>query len=267
MTHRPDPTFRRAGLSPTGTSALAYPPPIVTPKDLCDYALRLLETGWTPQGARDCHGRSCNALSPRARRFSLDAAIRRASYDLAGRQFRDRLDPEDTAGAALRALSGHIHAMLGKALPPDRPLAFDAVCSTPELAAAALIASAGSLPEYPGLRPRTETKRRKAGVHAFLVEGEEAAILQRHGRVWRIHGFGKAGRCRATTTLAGVRRQCESFAFAEAEKTRRYRIAKRERIARLLTTDRSPGVWREVRRILENPLDRAAPASTTPRET
>ena len=195
MTPRSAPTFRRDACKPA--PALADRPPVVTPKDLCDYALRLLEAGWTPKGARDAEGRSCNALSPRARRFSLDAAIRRASYDLAGRQFRDRLDPEDTAGAALRALSGHIHTMLSKALPPDRPLAFDTVCNTRELAAAALITSADSLPEYPGLRPLTETKRRKAGVHAFLVEGEEAAILQRHGRVWRIHGFGKAGRCHA----------------------------------------------------------------------
>lgn len=264
MTPRPDPTACPAG--PSGTQRLADRPPIVTPKDISNYALPLLETGWTPQGARDAEDRSCNALSRRARRFSLDAAIRRASYDLAGRQFRNRLDPEDTAGAALGALSGHIQAMLSRALPPDRQLAFDTVCNTRELAAAALIATAGSLPEYPGLRPRTETKRRKAGVHAFLVEDEEAAILQRHGHVWRIHGFGKAGRCRATITLAGVRGHCESFAFAEAEKTRRYRIAKRERIARLLTTDRSPGVWREVRRILENPLDRAAPAGTAPPE-
>ena len=264
MMPRPAPAFRRAARKPA--PVLADRPPVVTPKDLCDYALRLLESGWTRHGARDAEGRSCNALSPRARRFSLDAAIRRASYDLGGRQFRNWLDPDDTAGAALTALSGHIHAMLGKALPPDRPLAFDAVCDTQELAAAALIATSGSLPEYPGLQPRTETKRRKAGVHAFLVEGEEAAILQRHGRIWRIHGFGKAGRCRATITLAGIRRQCESFAFAEAEKTRRYRIAKRERIARLLTSDRSPGVWREVRRILENPPDRAAPMSAAPPE-
>ena len=262
MTPRPAPNFRRAARKPA--PALADRPPVVTPKDLCDYALRLLEAGWTRHGARDAEGRSCNALSPRARRFSLDAAIRRASYDLGGRQFRDRLDPEDTVAAALGALSGHIHAMLSKALPPDRPLAFDEVCDTQELAAAALMSTAGSLPEYPGLRPRTETKRRKAGVHAFLVEGEEAAILQRHGRIWRIHGFGKAGRCRAAIALGDVRRQCESFAFAQAESTRRYRIAKRERIARLLTTDRSPGVWREVRRILENPIDRAAPASAAP---
>ena len=262
MTPRSAPTFRRAARKPA--PALADRPPVVTPKDLCDYALRLLEAGWTPKGARDAEGGSCNALSPRARRFSLDAAIRRASYDLGGRQFRDRLDPEDTAGAALRALSGHIHAMLCKALPPDRPLAFDTVCNTQELAAAVLFSASSSLPEYPGLRPRTATKRRRPGVYAFLVEGEEAAILQRDGQYWRIHGFGDAGRCHAASTLAGVKRYCEIFAFGEAEKTRRYRIAKRERIARLLTTDRSPGVWREVLRILENPLDPAAPASTAP---
>ena len=262
MTPRPDSNFRRAARKPA--PALADRPPVVTPKDLCDYALRLLEAGWTREGARDAEGRSCNALSPRARRFSLDAAIRRATYDLAGRQFRDRLDPEDTAGAALRALSGHIQAMLSKALPPDRPLAFDTVCNTQELAAAVLFSSSSSLPEYPGLRPRTTTRRKRPGVHAFMVEGEEAAILQRDGQYWRIHGFGEAGRCHAATTLAGVKRYCEIFAFGEAEKTRRYRIAKRERIARLLTTDRSPGVWREVLRILENPLDRAAPSSTAP---
>ena len=267
MTHRPEPTFCRAECRTAGASKLADRPPIVTPKDICDYALPLLKAGWTEQGARDAEDRRCNALSPRARRFSLDAAIRRASYDLGGRQFRNWLDPEDTARAALGALSGHIHAMLDKALPPDRPLAFDAVWDTQELAAAALISSTDSLPEYPGLRLRTETKRRKAGVHAFLVEGEETAILQRRGRIWHIHGFGKAGRCRATITLAGVTRHCQSFAFDEAEQTRRYRIAKRERIARLLTIDRSPGVWREVQRILENPLDRAAPTSTAPPKT
>ena len=154
--------------------------------------------------------------------------------------------------------------MLSKALPPDRPLAFDTVCDTEELAAAILFSAASSLPEYPGLRPRTATKRMKPGSHAFMVEDEEAAILQRNGEYWRIHGFGEAGRCHAAATLAGVKRYCEIFAFGEAEKTRRYRIAKRERIARLLTSDRSPGVWREVRRILENPLDHATPASTSP---
>ena len=266
MTHHPDPTFPRAGRRTPGTPKLADRPPIVTPTDICDYALPLLKAGWTGKGARDAEDRRCNALSPRARRFSLDAAIRRASYDLGGRQFRDRLDPEDTAGAALRALSGHIHALLAEALPRDRPVIFHTVCNTQDLAAATLIASTDSLPEYPGLRPRTETKRRKPGVHVFLVEGEEAAILERHGRIWRIHGFGKAGHCRATTTLAGVRRHCETFAFDEAEKTRRYRIAKRKRIARLLISDRSPRVWHQVRRILENPLDQAAPASTAPPE-
>ncbi len=98
-------------------------------------------------------------------------------------------------------------------------------------------------------------KRGRPGVHAFQVEGEEAAILQRDGQCWRIHGFGEAGRCHAATTLAGVKRHCETFAFAETEKTRKYRISKRKQIARLLTTDRSPGVWRGVRRILETPLD------------
>lgn len=255
MTSRAHSIFSRANRDAVGTPTLADRPPVVTPKDVCDYALRLLEAGWTRHGARDGEDRSCNALSPRARRFSLDAAIRRASYDLGARQFRDRLDPEDTAGAALRTLSGHIHAMLDKALPADRPLVFDQICDTQEIAAAVLASVACSLPEYPGLRPRTATRRRRAGVHAFLVEDEESAILRRDGQYWRIHGFGEAGRCHAATTLAGVRRYCEIFAFAEAEKTRRYRIAKRERIARLLATDRSPGVWREVRRILENPLE------------
>ena len=46
----------------------------------------------------------------------------------------------------------------------------------------------------------------------------------------------------------------------------KYRIEKRRRIARLLACDRSPGVWREVRRILENPLDPAPPAATSPHE-
>ena len=260
MTPRSAPSLHRTARKP----ALADRPPIITPRDICDTALQLLEAGWTRQGACDAGARSCNALSPRARRFSLDAAIRRAAYDLGGRQFRDRLDPEDATGAALRALSGHIHAMLSKALPPDRPLAFDEVCNTREIAVAVLTSVACSLPEYPGLRPRTETKRRKAGVHAFLVEGEEAAILQRDGRYWRIYGFGEAGRCHAATTLAGVRRTCEILAFAEAEKTRKCRIAKRERIARLLATDRSPGVWREVRRILETPLEPGPTAGCGP---
>ena len=263
MTPCLNPTFRRPGRRPAGTQALADRPPIVTPKDICDYALPLLEASWTPQGAHDAEDRSCNALSPRARSFSLDAALRRATYDLRGRQFRDWLDPEDTASAALGALSGHIHAMLSKALPPDRPLAFDAVCDTQELAVAVLFSAASSLPEYPGLRPRTAIKRRRPGVYAFLVEGEEAAVLQRGGQYWRIHGFGEAGRCHAATKLAGVKRYCEIFAFAEAEKTRKYRIAKRERIARLLTTDRSPGAWRGVRRILETPLDPALPAGSS----
>ncbi len=264
MTPRPNPTFRRAGRPPAGTPALADRPPIVTPKDISDYAMPLLEASWTPQGARDAEDRSCNALSPRARSFSLDAALRRATYDLRGRQFRDWLDPEDTAGAALGALSGHIHAMLIKALPPDRPLAVDTVCNTQELAVAVLFSAASSLPEYPGLRPWTAMKRKRPGVHAFQVEGEEAAFLQRDGQYWRIHGFGEAGRCHAATTLAGVKRYCEIFAFAEAEKTRKYRIAKRKQIARLLTTDRSPGAWRGVRHILDSPLDPALPAGSSP---
>ena len=263
MTPHPDPTFRRAGPRPAGTPALADLPPIVTPKDICDYALPLLEASWTPLGARDAEDRSCNALSPRAQRFSLDAALRRATYDLSGRQFRNWLDPDNTAGAALGTLSGHIRTMLRKALPPDRPLAFDAVCHTQELAAAVLFSVASSLPEHPGLRPWTAMKRKRPGVHAFQVEGEEAAVLQRDGQYWRIHGFGEAGRCHAATTLAGVKRYCEIFAFAEAEKTRKYRIAKRKQIARLLTTDRSPGVWRGVQRILETPLDPPLPAGSS----
>ena len=262
MTPIPDPSRQGADCRTAPAAALADRPPIVTPADLCNDAIALLEAGWTRQGALDAEGRSCNALSPRARRFSLDAAIRRAAYDLGGRQCRDRLDPGDTAGAALRALAGHLHAMLRKALPAGSPelLVFDEVCDSQEIAAAVLHSSRASLPEYPGLRPLTRTRRRRPGVHAFLVEGEEAAILQRDGQYWRIHGFGEAGRCHAATTLSGVRRYCETFAFAEAERTRKYRIAKRRRIARLLAADRSPGVWREVQRILEHPLDPAPPA-------
>ena len=100
---------------------LAERPPTVTPAEICDDAIALLEAGWTREGALDAEGRSFNALSPRARRFSLDAAIRRAAYDLGGRYCRDRLDPRDTAGDALRALSGHLHAMLRKALPAGSP--------------------------------------------------------------------------------------------------------------------------------------------------
>ena len=226
--------------------------------------MALLEAGRTRKGACDAGGLSCNALSPRARRFSLDAAMRRAAYDLGGRHCRDRLDPGDTAGDALRALAGRLHAMLRKALPAGlpEPAVFDEVCDSRELAVAVLRSARASLPEYPGLRPPTATKRRRPGVHTFLVEGEEAAILQRDGRYWRIHGFGEAGRCHAARTLAGVRRYCEMFAFAEAEKTRNYCIEKRRRIARLLAADRSPGVWREVRRILEHPLDPAPPAGS-----
>ncbi len=255
MTSPADPTSRRAG--PDKPPGLADRPPIVTPGDLCDYARGLLEAGWTGQGAADTEGRSCNALSPRARRFSLDAAMRRAAYDLGGRHFRDWLDPEGTAGDALNALAGHLHVMLRKALPAGPPelVLFDEVCDSQEIAVAVLHSARAFLPEYPGLRPRTATKRRRPGVHAFLVEGDEAAILQRDGRYWRIHGFGEAGRCHAAATLAGVRRYCEMFAFAEAERTRKYRIEKRRRIAWLLATDGSPGAWREVRRILESPLD------------
>ena len=258
MTPIPDPSRQGADCR----TALAERPPTVTPADLCDDAIALLEAGWTRQGALDAEGGSCNALSPHARRFSLDAAMRRAAYDLGGRQCRDRLDPGDTTGDALRALAGHLHAMLRKALPAGSPelTVFDEVCDSQELALAVLRSARHSLPEYPGLRPRTTTKRRRPGVHAFLVEGEEAAILQRDGQYWRIHGFGEAGRSHATTTLSGVRRYCETFAFAEAEQTRNYRIQKRRRIARLLAADRSPGVWRAVRRILEHPLDPAPPA-------
>ncbi len=268
MTPFPDPSLQRADCRTASTTALAERPPIVTPADICNDAIALLEAGWTQEGALDAEGRSCNALSPHARRFSLDAAIRRAAYDLGGRHFRDRLDPGDTAGDALRALAGHLLAMLRKALPAGPPelTVFDEVCDSQELAVAVLRSARASLPEYPGLRPRTATKRRRPGVHAFLVEGEEAAILQRDGQYWRIHGFGEAGRCHAATTLAGVRRYCEIFAFAEAEKTRKYRIEKRRRIARLLAADRSPGVWREVRRILENPLDPDPPAAASPHE-
>ena len=158
--------------------------------------------------------------------------------------------------------------MLCKALPAGSRelLVFDEVCDSQEIAVTVLHSARASLPEYPSLRPCTRARRRRAGVHAFLVEGEEAAILQRDGRYWRIHGFGEAGRCHAATTLSGVRRYCEIFASAEAEKTRRYRIEKRRRIARLLAADRSPGVWREVRRILENPLDPAPLAAAPPRD-
>ena len=247
-------------------SSLADRPPIVTPADICDDAIALLEAGWTRRGACDAGGLSCNALSPHARRFSLDAATRRAAYDLGGRNCRNRLDPGDTASDALRALSGHLHAMLRKALPAGPPelVVFDEVCDSRDVALAVLQSARASLPEYPGLRPRTATRRRRPGVYTFLVEGEEAAILQRDGRYWRIHGFGEAGRCHAAATLAGVRRYCEMFAFAESEKTRKYRIGKRRRIARLLASDRSPGVWREVRRILENPLDTAPSAAASP---
>ena len=262
MTAFADPSLQGADCRTAPAPALAEPPPTVTPADLCDDAVALLEAGWTRQGACDAEGRSCNALSPHARRFSLDAATRRAAYDLGGRQCRDRLDPADTAGDALRALAGHLHAMMRKALPAGAPelLVFDEVCDSQEIALAVLRSARHSLPEYPGLRPHIATKRRRPGVHAFLVEGEEAAILQRDGRYWRIHGFGEAGRCHAATTLAGVRRYCEMFAFAKAETTRKYRIEKRRRIARLLAADRSPGVWRAVRRILEHPLDPVPPA-------
>ena len=260
MTPIPDSSLQ----GPDCRTALAERPPTVTPADLCDDAIALLEAGWTREGALDADGRSCNALSPRARRFSLDAAMRRAAYDLGGRHFQERLDPGDTAGDALRALAGRLHAMLRKARPAGAPeiLVFDEVCDSQEIALAVLRSARHSLPEYPGLRPRTATKRRRPGVHAFLVEGEEAAILQRDGQYWRIHGFGEAGRRHAATTLSGVRRYCETFAFAEAEQTRKYRIEKRRRIARLLAADRSPGVWREVRRILESPLDPAGPGRT-----
>ncbi|MDE0702414.1 MAG: hypothetical protein OXH59_01675 [Rhodospirillaceae bacterium] len=232
-------------------------PPTVIPADLCDDAVGLIEAGWTRQGARDREDRACNALSPRARRFSLDAAVRRAAYDLGGRQFRDRLDPADTAGAALRALSGHIHAMLRKRIPsePAGIPVFDEVCDSQEVALAVLQSVRQSLTEYPGLRPGTRTRRRRPGVHAFLVEDDEAAILQRDGHYWRIHGFGAAGRCHAATTLAGVQRYCEMLACAEAENQRRYAIAKRRKIARLLTLDRSPDAWAGILRILETPLD------------
>ena len=248
----PLPADARSNPLPAGAA-----PPTVIPADLCDDATGTIEAGWTRQGACDGEGQACNALSPRAKRFSLDAAIRRAAYDLGGRQFRDRLDPADTAGAALRALAGHIHSMLRKALPADPPgiPVFDEVCDSQEVAVAVLRSVRQSLPEYPGLRPGTRTRRRRPGVHAFLVEGEEAAILQRDGRLWRIHGFGAAGRCHAAATLAGVRRYCEMFACAEAENRRRYAIAKRRKIARLLTLDRSPDAWAGVLRILENPFD------------
>ena len=242
MTPHPDRTFRQAERRLAGTLTLADRPPIVTPKDICNCALPLLEANWTSQGARDAEDRSCNALSPRARHFSLDAALRRATYDLRGRQFRNWLDPEDTAGAALTALSGHIHSMLSKALPPDRPLAFDTVCNTQEIAAAVLFSAASSLPEYPGLRPRTAIKRRQPGVHAFLVEGEEAAVLQRDGQYWRIYGFGEAGRCHAATTLAGVKRYCEIFAFGESEKTRP--IPHRQTRTHRPAADDRPLAWR-----------------------
>ncbi len=266
MTPFPDSSLQGADCRADPAKTLAERPPTVTPAEICDDAIALLEAGWTREGALDAEGGSCNALSPHARRFSLDAAIRRAAYDLGGRHFRDRLDPGDSAGDALRALAGHLHAMLRKALPTGSPelVLFDEVCNSQEIAVAVLHSARASLPEYPGLRPNTRTRRRRPGVHAFLVEGEEAAILQRDGRYWRIHGFGEAGRCHAATTLSGVRRYCEMFAFADAEKTRKYRIEKRRRIARLLAADRSPGVWREVRRILENPLDQdpsAGPAA------
>ena len=268
MTPFPDPSRQSADCRTDPAAPLAERPPTVTPAEICDDAIALIEAGWTRRGACDAGGVSCNALSPHARRFSLDAAIRRAAYDLGGRNFRDRLDPADTVGDALRALAGHLHAMLRKALPACSSglVVFDEVCDTREVALAVLRSARASLPEYPGLRPRTATRRRRPGVHAFLVEGEEAAVLQRDGRYWRIHGFGEAGRCHAAETLSGVRRYCEMFAFAEAERTRKYRIEKRRRIARLLAADRSPGVWREVRRILENPLDPVSPTAVCPRE-
>ena len=268
MTPFPDSFLQGADCRTAPAAPRTERPPIVTPANICDDAIALLEAGWTREGALDAKGRSCNALSPRARRFSLDAAIRRAAYDLGGRYCRDRLDPGDTAGDALRALTGHLHAMLRKALPAGSPeiVVFDEVCDSQEIAAAVLHSARASLPEHPGLRPRTVTKRRRPGVHAFLVEGEEAAILQRDGQYWRIHGFGESGRCHAATTLAGVRRYCEMFALAEAENTRKCRIEKRRRIARLLAADRSPGVWRKVRRILENPLDSAPPPVASPRK-
>ena len=261
MTPYSDPCLQGADCRTAPAPTLAERPVTVTPADLCDDATALLEAGWARQGALDADGLSCNALSSRARRFSLDAAIRRAAYDLRGRHFHEWLDPGDTAGDALRALAGHLHAVLRKTLPArsTQLTVFDEVCDSQALALAVLRCARASLPEYPGLRPRTRTRRRRPGVHAFLVEGDEAAILQRDGRYWRIHGFGAAGRRHAAATLSGVRRHCESLAFAEAEKTRRYRIEKRRRIARLLAADRSPGVRREVRRILESPLEPAAP--------
>lgn len=174
MKRFPDPSLQGADCRTAPT--LAERPPTVTPADICDDAIALLEAGWTPQSALDAGGRSCNALSPRARRFSLDAALRRAAWDLGGRHFRDRLDPGDTAGDALRALAGHLHTMLRKALPAgSRELpVFDEVCDSQEIALAVLQSIRHSLPEYHGLRPCTRTKRRRPGVHAFLVEGEEA---------------------------------------------------------------------------------------------
>lgn len=256
MTSHPDPLPLCAD-APSGPVPAGAAPPTVIPADLCDDAIGSIEAGWTRQGACDGEGRACNALSPRARRFSLDAAVRRAAYDLGGRHFRDWLDPADTAGDALRALAGHIHTMLRKAMPaePAGIPVFDEVCDSQEAALAVLESVRQSLPEDPGLRPGIRTRRRRPGVHAFLVEGEEAAVLQRDGRIWRIHGFGEAGRCHAAMTLAGVRRYCETFACAEAENQRRYQIAKRRKIARLLTLDRSPDAWSGVLRILETPLD------------
>ena len=185
MTPFPDPSRQGADCRTDPAAPLAERPPTVTPVDICDDAIALLEAGWARQDALDAEGRSCNALSPRARRFSLDAAIRRAAYDLGGRHCRDRLDPGDTAGDALRALAGNLHAMLRKALPTGSPelVVFDKVCDSQEIAVAVLHSARASLPEYPGLRPRTATKRRRPGVHAFLVEGEEAAIPAARGAV------------------------------------------------------------------------------------
>ena len=173
MTPHPDPIFHCAGLRPAGTPTLADRPPDRDAKGHLQLrAARMLEGGWTPRGAHDGRPVLQRPFAPRPRRFSLDAALRRATYDLRGRQYRNWLDPEDTAGAALTALSGHIHSMLGigAARPTGRlPSTRSATrrSSPPPCSLPARI----SLPEYPGLRPRTETKRRKAGVHAFLVEG------------------------------------------------------------------------------------------------
>ena len=121
MTPLPDPSFPSGDLSTSPAPVGTAKPPTVAPTDIFDDAIGLIEAGWTRSGARDGDGRACNALSPRPRRLALNAAVRRAAYDLGGRRFRDRLDPADTAGGALRSVDDRIREMLRKTLPADAP--------------------------------------------------------------------------------------------------------------------------------------------------